>query len=58
VQSSIRVQPVMTSADKQAFKDDPQRAATRIATRLREAGYVCTVVESPASPSAPSVQPK
>jgi hypothetical protein len=58
VQSPITVEPVMTSADEQAFKDDPQRVAARIATRLREAGYLCIVVESWASPSAPSLQPK
>jgi hypothetical protein len=58
VQSLITVQPVTTSADEQAFKDDPQRVAARIAARLREAGYNCTVLEGPASPSAPSLQPK
>jgi len=58
VQSLIAVQPVTISADKQDFQDDPQRIAARIATRLREAGYRCTVLESPASPSALSLQPK
>ena len=58
MQSLITVQPVTTSADEQAFKDDPQRVAARIAARLREAGYLCIVLESPASPSALSLQPK
>jgi len=57
VQSLITVQPVTASADEQSFKDDPQRVAARIAARLREAGYLCTVLESP-SPSDPSLQPK
>ena len=29
MQSPITVEPVMTSADEQAFKDDPQRVAAR-----------------------------
>jgi len=46
VQSLIAVEPVTTSADKQASKDDPQRVAARIAVWLREAGYLCVVLES------------
>jgi len=58
VQSLITVQSVTTSTDEQqAFKNDLQRVAARIATRLREAGYLCTVLESP-SPSDPGLQPK
>jgi len=57
VQSLIAVQPVTTSTDKQASKEDPQQVAARIATRLREAGYLCIVLERP-SRSAPSLQPK
>ena len=58
VQSLIAVQSVTISADKQAFPDDPQPAAAHIAARLREAGYVCIVLESSAFPSSPSLQPK
>jgi hypothetical protein len=58
VQSLIAVQRVTTSADNQAFKEDTQQVAARITTRLREAGYLCTVLENPRSPSAPCLQPK
>jgi hypothetical protein len=57
VQSLIAVQPITISADKQAFQEDPQWVAARIAARLREAGYLCTVLESTAFPSA-NLQPK
>ena len=38
--------------------DGPQQVAARIATRLREAGYLCAVLESPPSPSTSCLQPK
>jgi hypothetical protein len=56
VQFLIAVQPVTTSADNQAFKEDTQQVAARITTRLREAGYLCTVLESLPSPSASRFQ--
>jgi hypothetical protein len=49
VQSLIAIQPVTTSADNQAIKEDAQQIAARIAARLRQAGYLCTVLESPPS---------
>jgi acetylglutamate kinase len=58
VQSLIVVQPVTTSADNQAFKEDAQQVAARIAVGLRQAGYLCTVLDSPSSISTPSLQPK
>jgi hypothetical protein len=58
VQSFLAVQPVTTSADNQAFKEDAQQVAARIAVGLRQAGYLCTVLDSPSSISTPSLQPK
>jgi hypothetical protein len=58
VQFLIAVQPVTTSADNQAFKEDTQQVVGRVTTLLRETGYLCTVLESPPSPSAPCLQTK
>ena len=58
MQSLIAVQPVTTSADNQACKEDAQQVGARIAARLRQVGYLCIVLESPPSPSGSRLQPK
>ena len=58
MQSLIAVRPVATSADNQAYKEDAQQVAARIAAQLRQAGYLCLVLESPPSPSGSRLQPK